>query len=118
MKDVYRGGEIAKIFAVAPRTVSGWIDTGMLKGYRLPGSLDRRVVHGELVKFALKYDLPMGWAHGGSPVQARPVSESRANIQNFCDAKEYDCELLQYDCSVLLNVSAILSSSSGQTGDA
>lgn len=36
-------GRIAKICNVAPRTVCKWIDRGILKGYRMPGGLHRRV---------------------------------------------------------------------------
>lgn len=36
-------GEVARFCEVAPRTVNGWIDSGILDGFRLPGSKDRRV---------------------------------------------------------------------------
>jgi excisionase family DNA binding protein len=49
---VYRTGKIARLCGVAPRTVSKWIDSGRLKGYRVPGSKDRRVTHDELMRFA------------------------------------------------------------------
>lgn len=35
-------GEVARIFAVAPRTVAKWFDSGLLKGWLIPGSKDRR----------------------------------------------------------------------------
>lgn len=47
----YTTGKIAKLCEVAPRTVSQWIDKGLLRGYRIPGSQDRRVRKEELVKF-------------------------------------------------------------------
>ena len=47
----YTTGEIADICDVAPRTAVGWIDAGLLKGYRIPGSKDRRVHHDDLVAF-------------------------------------------------------------------
>lgn len=43
-------GKVAAIFKVAPRTVAKWIDTGTLRGYRLPGSKDRRVHRAELIR--------------------------------------------------------------------
>ena len=39
---VFTTGQVAKICKVAPRTVSKWFDSGRLKGYRIPGSQDRR----------------------------------------------------------------------------
>lgn len=51
-------GQIARVTQVAPRTVvNRWCDTGKLKYYRLPGSLDRRVQHDEFVRFLRKYDM-------------------------------------------------------------
>ena len=43
-KEVLTTGEVARICRVAPRTVSKWFDTGKLRGYRIPGSRDRRIV--------------------------------------------------------------------------
>lgn len=48
---VYTTGQIAKMCSVAPRTVTKWIDKGVLKGYRLPLSKDRRVSHEDLYAF-------------------------------------------------------------------
>lgn len=57
---VYTTGQIAKICRVAPRTVSKWFDSGRLKGYRIPGSQDRRVTVANLVRFMTDHGLPMG----------------------------------------------------------
>lgn len=51
-------GEVAKICNVAPRTVSKWFDTGALKGYRIPGSKDRRIPLKELVRFMKAHGIP------------------------------------------------------------
>lgn len=58
-KDVLTTGEVAKICNVAPRTVSKWFDNGQLKGYRIPGSKDRRIPMAELVKFMRAHSIPM-----------------------------------------------------------
>lgn len=58
-KDVLTTGEVAKICNVAPRTVSKWFDSGALRGYRIPGSKDRRIPVGELVKFMRAHGIPM-----------------------------------------------------------
>lgn len=58
-KDVLTTGEVAKICNVAPRTVSKWFDSGSLRGYRIPGSKDRRIPVGELIKFMRAHGIPM-----------------------------------------------------------
>lgn len=57
-KSVLTTGEVAKICNVAPRTVSKWFDTGQLKGYRIPGSKDRRIPVDELVQFMRLHNMP------------------------------------------------------------
>lgn len=58
-KDVLTTGEVAKICNVAPRTVSKWFDSGSLKGYRIPGSKDRRIPVAELYRFMKVHQIPM-----------------------------------------------------------
>ena len=48
----YTVGQVAKIFKVAPRTVSKWFDAGRIKGYRIPGTQDRRIPEEYLIKFS------------------------------------------------------------------
>lgn len=57
-KDVLTTGDVAKICHVAPRTVSKWFDNGQLKGYRIPGSKDRRIPVSELVRFMKVHNMP------------------------------------------------------------
>ena len=51
MKKVFTTGQVAKICKVAPRTVSKWFDSGRLRGYRIPGSQDRRIPREHLLRF-------------------------------------------------------------------
>lgn len=68
-KDVLTTGEVAKICNVAPRTVSKWFDNGQLKGYRIPGSKDRRIPVPELIRFMKSHGIPLdGIAGGGTRV--------------------------------------------------
>ncbi len=68
-KEVLTTGEVAKICNVAPRTVSKWFDSGALKGYRIPGSRDRRIPSGELMKFMKAHGIPLeGLASGRTRV--------------------------------------------------
>ena len=57
-KNVLTTGDVAKICNVAPRTVSKWFDTGQLKGYRIPGSKDRRIPVSELMRFMKAHNMP------------------------------------------------------------
>ncbi len=60
MKKVFTTGQVAKICKVAPRTVSKWFDSGRLKGYRIPGSQDRRIPRDQLIRFLKEYGMPLG----------------------------------------------------------
>ena len=60
MKKVFTTGQVAKICKVAPRTVSKWFDSGRLRGYRIPGSQDRRIPRVQLVLFMKDNGIPLG----------------------------------------------------------
>jgi excisionase family DNA binding protein len=70
-KDVLTTGDVARICHVAPRTVSKWFDSGQLKGYRIPGSRDRRIPVSELVRFMKMHNMP---------TDALPVGKTRVLI--------------------------------------
>jgi excisionase family DNA binding protein len=57
-KNVLTTGDVARICNVAPRTVSKWFDSGQLKGYRIPGSKDRRIPRSELDRFMKANNMP------------------------------------------------------------
>lgn len=59
LKDVLTTGQVAQICNVAPRTVTKWFDSGQLKGYRIPGSRDRRIPVSELIRFMKAHDIPV-----------------------------------------------------------
>jgi excisionase family DNA binding protein len=60
MKKVFTTGQVAKICQVAPRTVSKWFDSGRLRGYRIPGSQDRRIPREALIRFLKENQMPLG----------------------------------------------------------
>ena len=60
MKKVFTTGQVAKICQVAPRTVSKWFDSGKLRGYRIPGSQDRRIPREQLIRFLKEHGMPLG----------------------------------------------------------
>jgi len=57
-KNVLTTGDVARICNVAPRPVSKWFDSGQLKGYRIPGSKDRRIPVSELIRFMKAHNMP------------------------------------------------------------
>jgi excisionase family DNA binding protein len=75
-KDVLTTGDVAKICHVAPRTVSKWFDNGQLKGYRIPGSKDRRIPVSELIRFMKVHNMP---------TSALPVGKIRVLIADSND---------------------------------
>ncbi len=58
-KDVLTTGEVAKICKVAPRTVTKWFDSGQLRGYKIPGSKDRRIPISQLLRFMKNNNMPL-----------------------------------------------------------
>lgn len=65
-KDVLTTGQVAKICNVAPRTVSKWFDSGQLRGYRIPGSKDRRIPVTQLIRFMRTHHIPLNGLDGGT----------------------------------------------------
>ena len=64
-RDILTTGEVAKICNVAPRTVSKWFDAGQLRGYRIPGSKDRRIPLHALIRFMKAHNIPMDGLQSG-----------------------------------------------------
>jgi excisionase family DNA binding protein len=59
MKEVFTTGEVARLCGVAPRTVSKWFDSGQLRGFKIPGSRDRRIPRESLVRFMRAHQIPL-----------------------------------------------------------
>jgi excisionase family DNA binding protein len=66
-KDVLTTGDVARICNVASRTVSKWFDSGQLRGYRIPGSKDRRIPLANLLAFMKQHQIPMDGLMSGNP---------------------------------------------------
>ena len=64
-RDILTTGEVAKICNVAPRTVSKWFDAGQLRGYRIPGSKDRRIPLNALIRFMKAHNIPLDGLQSG-----------------------------------------------------
>ncbi len=57
--DVLTTGQAARLCNVAPQTVSKWLDTGLLDGYRIPGGKHRRIPIRSLDQFMRQHGLPL-----------------------------------------------------------
>jgi two-component system response regulator RpaA len=56
---VFTLGAAAKLCRVSPRCCQKWVDSGRLKGYRMPGSDHRRVAADDLVAFLRASGMPV-----------------------------------------------------------
>lgn len=64
-KTVLTTGDVARLCHVAPRTVSKWFDSGELRGYRIPGSKDRRIPIAQLLRFMRAHGMPLNGLDAG-----------------------------------------------------
>ncbi|MCP4707173.1 MAG: response regulator [Planctomycetes bacterium] len=105
-KDVLTTGEVAKICNVAPRTVSKWFDTGQLRGYRIPGSKDRRIPVPQLVRFMRAHNIPLNGLDGGA-TRVLIVDNKQEITETMADALEnggrFEVQLAQggFDAGVI-----------------
>jgi len=53
-------GQVAKICNVSRKTVIKWFNSGRLRGFRIPGSLERRIPVKYLVQFLKEHGMPLG----------------------------------------------------------
>ena len=80
---VFTTGQVAKICKVAPRTVSKWFDSGRLKGYRIPGSQDRRIPREYLIKFLKEHGMPLGELVDDVMAKVLVVAQDHVLIENL-----------------------------------
>ena len=57
-KNVLTTGDVARICNVVPETVAKWFDSGLLKGYKLPDSKDRRILPEDFIEFLKEHNMP------------------------------------------------------------
>ncbi len=80
---VFTTGQVAKICKVAPRTVSKWFDSGRLKGYRIPGSQDRRIPREYLIKFLKEHGMPLGDLEDDAMAKVLIVAQDQVLLENL-----------------------------------
>lgn len=97
-KNVLTTGDVAKICHVAPRTVSKWFDNGQLRGYRIPGSKDRRIPVSELLRFMKVHNMPTtGIATGNLRVLIADSNETAAMAmaESLKNKADYDVQIVR-----------------------
>ena len=82
MRKVFTTGQVAKICKVAPRTVSKWFDSGRLRGYRIPGSQDRRIPRESLIRFLKEHGMPLGELEDETMAKVLIVAQDQVLIEN------------------------------------
>ena len=95
MKTIFTTGQVAKICKVAPRTVSKWFDSGRLRGYRIPGSQDRRIPREHLIRFLKEHGMPLGELEDEAMGKVLLVGVDptiRAGIVDMLDCDDYKVE--------------------------
>lgn len=95
-KSVLTTGDVSRICKVAPRTVSKWFDNGHLKGYRIPGSKDRRIPLSELVRFMKANNMPTDHFTSGNlrVLIADSDSDSASRLaRQLCQKSDYEVEV-------------------------
>ena len=80
---VFTTGQVAKICKVAPRTVSKWFDSGRLRGYRIPGSQDRRIPREYLIRFLKEHGMPLGDLEDEAMAKVLIVAQDQVLIENL-----------------------------------
>jgi len=75
--------QVAKICKKSPRTVSKWFDSGRLKGYRIPGSQDRRIPREYLIKFLKEHGMPLGDLEDECMAKVLIVAQDQILIENI-----------------------------------
>jgi excisionase family DNA binding protein len=83
-KDVLTTGQVAQICNVAPRTVTKWFDSGQLRGYRIPGSRDRRIPINELIRFMKAHSIPTDTLEKGH-IRTLLIDSSDENCKKLTD---------------------------------
>jgi excisionase family DNA binding protein len=56
-RSIMTTGDVAALFRVAPRTIAKWFDKGHLKGWRIPGSQDRRFRRADVLSFGIEHGM-------------------------------------------------------------
>ncbi|MFG0335231.1 MAG: helix-turn-helix domain-containing protein [Maioricimonas sp. JB049] len=98
MRTIFTTGQVAKICKVAPRTVSKWFDSGRLRGYRIPGSQDRRIPREHLIRFLKEHGMPLGELEDeamGKILLVGVDTQVQNGLREILPAEDFKLELAQ-----------------------
>jgi excisionase family DNA binding protein len=103
MRTIFTTGQVAKICKVAPRTVSKWFDSGRLRGYRIPGSQDRRIPREHLIRFLKEHGMPLGELEDvkNSLIDLMPPEDYKLEYAHSGFEAGIQAESLHPDCVVI-----------------
>jgi excisionase family DNA binding protein len=101
-KEVLTTGEVARLCHVTIRTAIKWFEKGHLKGYKIPGSRDRRFARADVLQFMKEHGIPL------AERDAEPSSRRRILIVDDEEAvvsilEEYLRQMGQFDWQVARN---------------
>ena len=99
-KDILTTGEVAKACNVASRTVAKWVDTGRLRGYRLPGTKDRRIPLQQLVRFMKAHGMPLDRLQMGNRILI--VDHKNSQYEALADDYEVRYTESPWEAGILL----------------
>lgn len=86
IKRLFTTGQAAKIFTVAPRTLSKWFDSGRLKGHRIPGSQDRRITRLSILRMLADEGMGVSPLETvGDPYRVLYVGENASFGEKLCE---------------------------------
>ncbi|MBZ0271105.1 PilZ domain-containing protein [bacterium] len=116
-KKVFTTGEVARLLDININTVIRWFDEGIIKGFRLPFSNDRRIPINSLRTFMIEQSIPMDLLERETPMRRsherlRFKSPLRFTIANGTQYGPYQGELadLSYGgARIMMHGSATLS---------
>ncbi len=79
-KPVYTTGEVARVCGVSTQAVIKWFDQGMLSGYRIPRSKERRIPHHSLIRFMQEHALPLDTLEGSTDTRRILIVDDNPSI--------------------------------------
>src|SRR5438093_3744273 len=89
MKSVFTTGEAAEICKVSQQTIIRCVDSGRLKGFRVPGSRFRRIPRDALIAFMKDNGIPPDSLDNGK-IKILVVDDDPEIVELFVDVLERD----------------------------
>ncbi len=108
-KKVFTTGQVAKICNVTTQTVTKWIDTERLVGYRIPGSRARRVTRENLQKFVEDHNVPTDYFSRGK-YSVLVVSRTKALAGEVAAALSDTADFVVESAADLLSAGLLIAS--------